>query len=512
MKKAVSTAIILLIMMVLILSSCRKVDDPLNLGLQSIDAEGLDGEDLDEARKLAGWRMDPTGTFSYLEYFPQGSSRPYFDETFEFNDNYFIYETTVNGDRMYGYMDQEFSKLSGALSLEPGVFMYNLARVKDGSGVHAIDTSFLPVDTYLANFAKKGSTLIQVAWTNEPDETPLFLDNLDYDKYLVPVMQTSNMETGIVVDGRIWGYKTFNDAYIGNPNGPTPFKIEAIFEEARGFFHGLAAVKLGGKWGFIDESGEIVVDFQFDRVSNFNGTVARVFKADVTVDGAEVKDRWALVDNQGNMLTDFYFAIIGEFENNIAIAGYATLTSNNRNQPQTRIAEVYLKSDGNLLVNQTSTGVALREFSEGKAIIRNSSVYTYINEEGTKAVPGSYYSAENFSDGMAAVKMSRTSMRWGYIDENGNQAIAQNYIIAKPFDDGYAYVRDSMATNGTLIDKTGKKYLEELKLTGISKFNDDGYALGYAEITVMRTMTNADTGESWDEEVQETHYYMIHIE
>ncbi|HPQ46604.1 MAG TPA: hypothetical protein PLP30_04485, partial [Clostridia bacterium] len=82
MKKAGSAAIILLIILVLTMSSCGKADDPLNLGLPSLNAEGLDGESLDEARKLAGWQMDPTGTFSYLEYFPQGSSRPFFDETY----------------------------------------------------------------------------------------------------------------------------------------------------------------------------------------------------------------------------------------------------------------------------------------------------------------------------------------------------------------------------------------------------------------------------------------------
>ncbi|HRX43343.1 MAG TPA: WG repeat-containing protein, partial [Clostridia bacterium] len=346
MKKAGSTAIILLLILVLTMSSCGKANDPLNLGLPSINAEGLDGESLDEARKLAGWQMDPTGTFSYLEYFPQGSSRPFFDETYEFNDNYFIYQTTYNGDKMYGYMDTEFSKLTGPLSLEPGVFMYNLARIVDDSGVHAIDNYFLPVDTYLDNFAKKGSTLIKVSWTNQPDKTPVYMDNIDYNEYLVPVMVTSNMETGRTVDGRLYGYKTFNDAYIGDPNGETKFRIEPIFDEARGFYHGLAAVKLGGKWGFIDENGDIVVGIQYDDVSDFDGTTAGVFLSETTVGGRTVNDRWALVDKDGNLLTEFMYAMIGEFEDGIAIADLATLTSSNRNGVQTRITQVFLKANG----------------------------------------------------------------------------------------------------------------------------------------------------------------------
>ena len=40
--------------------------------------------------------------------------------------------------------------------------------------------------------------------------------------------------------------------------------ILAQFDEAHSFSQGLAAVKVGSKWGFIDKSGKFVIQPQFD--------------------------------------------------------------------------------------------------------------------------------------------------------------------------------------------------------------------------------------------------------
>jgi len=513
MKKARSRAgyIAILTVILLLITSCGNNTGKLELDIPPIFAESLEGEELDQARQMAGWQLDPTGTFAYLEYIPHGSTVPYFDETYDYNDSYFIYETTVNGEKMYGYMDTGFNRISEPVSQWPCVFMYNLAYARVNNQSTAIDKSFLEVDTYLNNFVKKGDTLIQVMWTNEPDDSPYFVDEIDFDKYLVPVMQTNNMETGRTVDGVIWGYKTFNDAYIGDPNGETEFKIEPMFEQAAGFFDGLAAVKMNDKWGYIDEEGDIIVEFIYDRATSLRNGIAMVLKEETDSDGDTTSGFWALIDSQGNLLTDFDYTAIGQFEDGVAIAVTQYNTTSNRGV-RTRIYQTYLRSDGKELMLSTSNTAELMPFNEGKAVVRDSNAYIYINNEGETVVPGRYYSAQNFSDGYAAVKKSRTSMRWGYITENGTMAIDATYIIANPFDDGFAYVRDSLSQNGFLIDKAEKKYLTELQLSGISKFNSDGYALAYSDITTMQTMTNADTGESWEEEVQETRYYMIHIE
>lgn len=494
---------------VLLLVSCGQNEGKPELDIPSLGENSIDGAVLDEERANAGWKLDPTRTFSYLEY--KGSTTPYFNENYEFNDNYFIYETTTGNQTMYGYMDEEFNKLSSALSAEPNIFMYNLARIKDDTGIHAIDTSFQTVDTYLSNYAKKGDTLILVDWTNEPDDTPFFVENIDYDKYLVPVMLTDSVEGGSMTEGRIFGYKTFNDAYIGDPNGETEFVIEPIFDDARGFFEGLAAVKINGKWGFINEEGEIVIDIIYDRVSYFREGAARVFIKDGTELEEPFEEKWALINSEGVNLTGFIYSYISQFEDGIATATIKTVTATNRGS-RTRVQQVYIDTEGKMLYDFYSNGYELPGFSEGLSVLRSSNSYIYITDKGERAFTGSFSLANNFSGGYAAVKRNRSTMRWGYIDQTGQLVIDEKYTIAGEFDDGFAYVRDEMSLNGFMIDIAEKQYLQELKLTGITGFNDDGYALAYSERLEMKTMTNSETGDTWEEEVQETVYYMIHIE
>lgn len=46
--------------------------------------------------------------------------------------------------------------------------------------------------------------------------------------------------------------------------------ITPTYEDARTFSEGLAAVKRGDKWGYINESGKVVIDFQYDRAYSFS--------------------------------------------------------------------------------------------------------------------------------------------------------------------------------------------------------------------------------------------------
>lgn len=54
--------------------------------------------------------------------------------------------------------------------------------------------------------------------------------------------------------------------------------IEAQYEDAGQFNEGLAAVKKDGKWGYIDETGEMVIPFQYDKAYLFREGLALVGK------------------------------------------------------------------------------------------------------------------------------------------------------------------------------------------------------------------------------------------
>jgi hypothetical protein len=55
------------------------------------------------------------------------------------------------------------------------------------------------------------------------------------------------------------------------------YVINLQFDGARGFGEGLANVKAGDKWGYIDKSGKYIIDPQFDFASSFSENLAAVF-------------------------------------------------------------------------------------------------------------------------------------------------------------------------------------------------------------------------------------------
>ena len=52
--------------------------------------------------------------------------------------------------------------------------------------------------------------------------------------------------------------------------------IEPQFDDVGAFIEGLAWVKKDGKWGFIDKSGKVVIEPQFDGAGDFSEGLAWV--------------------------------------------------------------------------------------------------------------------------------------------------------------------------------------------------------------------------------------------
>lgn len=68
--------------------------------------------------------------------------------------------------------------------------------------------------------------------------------------------------------------------------------IPFIYDEARSFYEGLAAVCKDGKWGFIDPNGAEVLPFEFDSVYSFEDGLAPVSK----------EEKWGMVDKTGKIV------------------------------------------------------------------------------------------------------------------------------------------------------------------------------------------------------------------
>ena len=107
-------------------------------------------------------------------------------------------------------------------------------------------------------------------------------------------------------------------------------------------------------------------------------------------------------------------------------------------------------------------------FSEGLAMAMNyeEGKCGYVNTKGEEVIPFSFYTADPFSEGLAAVGVDlpkeegrqSAETRYGFIDQTGNRVIEPKYRDAFAFRDGLAKVEDTDRNIG-YIDKTGKEVI-----------------------------------------------------
>ena len=68
--------------------------------------------------------------------------------------------------------------------------------------------------------------------------------------------------------------------------------IEPQFDEVLRFTEGLAAVKLGRKWGFISRMGQMMIKPQFDKAIRFSEGLAAV----------QIDGQWGFIDRTGKII------------------------------------------------------------------------------------------------------------------------------------------------------------------------------------------------------------------
>lgn len=88
-------------------------------------------------------------------------------------------------------------------------------------------------------------------------------------KYEAAHLFTDTTYAAVKVDGK-WGFIDKEGNMV----------IEAEYEDARSFMNGKAAVKVNGKWGFIDDTGEMVIKADFIDAKDFNGSGCAFVKVD----------------------------------------------------------------------------------------------------------------------------------------------------------------------------------------------------------------------------------------
>lgn len=274
----------------------------------------------------------------------------------------------------------------------------------------------------------------------------------------------------------------------------------AKFDETRNFSNGMAAVRIGEKWGFVDRTGKFVIYPSFDSPGTFHDGLA------VVVDFKNGPTRTAgnnlaqIIDNAGNAIGQFLADEARPFSEGLAAVriadkwGYVDRSGKMVIRPQFELAEEF--SEGVALVCEADryrfidklgnpafdgTFDRARSFSEGLADVMNNDLHEFIDRSGRSRIQAvtlgnaSAFAfmedAGDFKGGLAPVKIKGM---WGYIDRAGSLPIRPTFSKAYSFQDEMAVVE--IPWSGLWlerhIDKTGKLVANEEAVSYARPFND----------------------------------------
>jgi hypothetical protein len=205
--------------------------------------------------------------------------------------------------------------------------------------------------------------------------------------------------------------------------------IQCQYENANEFSEGLAWVKMNGLYGFIDKNGNQIIKCKYKEAHNFSGGIVAV---------KELSGYWSLLDKKGHDILPISldYDYVGDFSN-----GMADVRKNG--------VWGFIDIKGNEIIHCQYKNRS--SFSEDRVVVvKGNSNDIYLDKNGSQAIRFEYEQCGSFSEGLAYVLIDNS---FGYIDKNGNVKISCKYDGANDFSCG----RAKIAINGKLgfIDKYG---------------------------------------------------------
>jgi hypothetical protein len=203
------------------------------------------------------------------------------------------------------------------------------------------------------------------------------------------------------------------------------------------FFEGMAPVKLGSQYGYIDNAGQWLIEPSFQLALPFTGSAAVIIS----------NNRWGLISQQGRVLIP---PRLPWREGEIPVHYYEGRTAIKVNERYG-----FLDEEGKWAASPVFEWVG--DFSEGLAAVKENGRYGYLNRAGEIVIPCTLEGAGLFVGGLAP---ARHNGQWGYINTNGDWQIPPTFLSADTFSNKLA--RISLPNNRwAYINATGQSVWEE---------------------------------------------------
>ncbi|HEY6252687.1 MAG TPA: WG repeat-containing protein [Candidatus Angelobacter sp.] len=183
----------------------------------------------------------------------------------------------------------------------------------------------------------------------------------------------------------------------------------------------------GDKFGFVDGSEKFIIEPAFDDALPFSEGFAAVKRG----------DKWGFIDTHGRIVIEPQFKAAFYFRE-----GLGTVQSDS--------GDVLIDTSGKVISQAYSY---LQLIAEGRVPVARTRDWKwgYLDLSGKVVIPLIFDEAGNFSEGLARVEKDK---RWGYVDLEGKIVIPPQFDEAGEFGSGLAPVKLGEKTG--FIDKSGK--------------------------------------------------------
>lgn len=226
--------------------------------------------------------------------------------------------------------------------------------------------------------------------------------------------------------------------------------IKPQFDVAKRFSEDLARAKIAGKWGFIDESGKFVIEpfYQLDSSESDNDRYLDFHEGRAAFSVQEGKQKkWGYLNKNGEIVILPSWDSATEFSDGIARVSKYVVRKYDRSEVHTS-ESFYIDAEGQLLnlpnVGELfSEGLAKIRFGKGRdwenSIELEDEKEGYIDKQGNVVIEPERRICESFSEGLARVRVWSMD-EWGFIDKKGKLLCEMKFKKADDFNEELARV------------------------------------------------------------------------
>ncbi|MBE9068893.1 WG repeat-containing protein [Leptolyngbya cf. ectocarpi LEGE 11479] len=222
-----------------------------------------------------------------------------------------------------------------------------------------------------------------------------------------------------------------------NPQGQLVLPMELDRYKRGAFSEGRLPVEIDGKLGYIDATGKVAIAAQFTQAEAFRDGLAVV----ATRLDNNVNDYYAVIDRQGNFVVTPQYSGITPFSEGLAIA----ITFSGLCNGLDHTGKVVFQIDGI---------IPRGGFRNGYATFMKDKKMGLLDPQGNIVLAPEYISISGYSKGRAWVTRNPRDIGIVCVDFDGNPISPLSFLSgsANPFVDGWAWVTAASGQSGYLSD------------------------------------------------------------